>query len=73
MLGFIKSLQTVPGHYCRQDSKRQYLEMRFQWQYQLYAEYVRQSESDMVPLVSEDKFEKLFKSTNIRLVFCLIN
>ncbi len=66
MKNFINSLQTVPGHYCRQDSKKMYLEQRFQKKQDLYETYLNLAEKSGVRIVPLEKFYKIFKTMNIR-------
>jgi len=62
---FISQLHTVPAHYCRQDTKRQYLEDHFQTKIQLYNAYKEQCLTDNVEPVSMKKVVDVFKKFDI--------
>jgi hypothetical protein len=64
---YLNELPKVPSHYCRANSKKQYLEPVFNSMADLHREYLRKLQGESKPCVNYNIFKKMFKDMN----FCL--
>lgn len=62
---FLEELPKLPGHYCRKDSLKLYLEPHFRSLSDVYKVYLSHAEEKAVPRLARKTFTKVFHSKKL--------